>query len=96
MAGKVPAILLFHLHDLRRTAYPHLRAPSQRNARRTLATPFLPFCGEYPGQAGAQFMQQYAQAGLKDSIPIYSVFTVDALTLPQIKEQAFGHLSTQE
>src|SRR3954468_1932179 len=26
----------------------------------------------YPGQAGAQFMQQYAQAGLKDSIPIYS------------------------
>src|SRR6266550_4907096 len=30
----------------------------------------------YPGQAGAQFMQQYAQAGLKDSIPIYSVFTV--------------------
>jgi branched-chain amino acid transport system substrate-binding protein len=50
----------------------------------------------YPGQAGAQFMQQYAQAGLKDSIPIYSVFTVDALTLPQIKELALGHLSTQE
>jgi branched-chain amino acid transport system substrate-binding protein len=50
----------------------------------------------YPGQAGAQFMQQYAQAGLKESIPIYSVFTVDALTLPQIKELALGHLSTQE
>jgi len=50
----------------------------------------------YPGQAGAQFMQQYAQAGLKNSIPIYSVFTVDALTLPQIKEQALGHLSTQQ
>jgi branched-chain amino acid transport system substrate-binding protein len=50
----------------------------------------------YPGQAGAQFMQQYAQSGLKDSIPIYSVFTVDALTLPQIKELALGHLSTQE
>ena len=33
-------------------------------------------------------MQQYAQSGLKDSIPIYSVFTVDALTLPQIKELA--------
>jgi branched-chain amino acid transport system substrate-binding protein len=41
-------------------------------------------------------MQQYAQAGLKDSIPIYSVFTVDALTLPQIQEPALGHLSTQE
>jgi hypothetical protein len=53
-------------------------------------------CVFYPGQAGAQFMQQYAQAGLKDSIPIYSVFTVNALTLPQIKEPALGHLSTQE
>ena len=46
----------------------------------------------YPGQAGAQFMQQYAQAELKDSIPICSVFTVDALTLPQIKEQALGQM----
>jgi branched-chain amino acid transport system substrate-binding protein len=49
----------------------------------------------FPGQAGAQFMQQYAQAGLKDQIPIYSVFTVDALTLPQLKDLALGHLSTQ-
>ena len=44
----------------------------------------------YPGQADAQFLQQYAQAGLKDSIPICSVFMVDVLTLPQIKEQALG------
>lgn len=50
----------------------------------------------YPGQAGAQFMQQYAQAGLKDTIPVYSVFTVDALTLPQIGAIALGHLSTQQ
>jgi len=49
----------------------------------------------YPGQAGAQFFQQYAQAGLKDQIPLYSVFTVDALTLPLIKDIALGHLSTQ-
>jgi branched-chain amino acid transport system substrate-binding protein len=49
----------------------------------------------YPGQAGAQFIQQYAQAGLKDQIPLYSVFTVDALTLPLIKDLALGHLSTQ-
>jgi branched-chain amino acid transport system substrate-binding protein len=49
----------------------------------------------YPGQAGAQFMQQYAQAGLKDQIPVFSVFTVDALTLPQIKDLGMGHLSTQ-
>ncbi len=25
----------------------------------------------YPGQAGAQFFQQYSQAGLKDQIPLY-------------------------
>jgi branched-chain amino acid transport system substrate-binding protein len=49
----------------------------------------------YPGQAGAQFFQQYSQAGLKDQIPLYSVFTVDALTLPFIKDLALGHLSTQ-
>jgi branched-chain amino acid transport system substrate-binding protein len=50
----------------------------------------------YPGQAGAQFMQQYSQAGLLGQIPIYSSFTVDALTLPQLKELALGHISTQE
>jgi len=50
----------------------------------------------YPGQAGAQFIQQYSQAGLLGQIPIYSSFTVDALTLPQLKELALGHVSTQE
>jgi len=50
----------------------------------------------YPGQAGAQFIQQYSQAGLLGQIPIYSSFTVDALTLPQLKELALGHISTQE
>jgi branched-chain amino acid transport system substrate-binding protein len=50
----------------------------------------------YPGQSGAQFVQQYSQAGLLGQIPIYSSFTVDALTLPQLKELALGHVSTQE
>lgn len=50
----------------------------------------------YPGQAGAQFIQQYSQAGLLGQIPIYSSFTVDALTLPQLKDLALGHISTQE
>ncbi|MEA2834299.1 MAG: branched-chain amino acid transport system substrate-binding protein [Methylobacteriaceae bacterium] len=50
----------------------------------------------YPGQSGAQFVQQYSQAGLLGRIPIYSSFTVDALTLPQLKELALGHVSTQE
>ena len=49
----------------------------------------------YPGTAGIQFFQQYSQAGLKDKIPLYSVFTTDALSLPAIKEQALGSLSTQ-
>jgi branched-chain amino acid transport system substrate-binding protein len=50
----------------------------------------------YPGQAGAQFVQQYSQAGLLGQIPIYSSFTVDALTLPQLRDLALGHVSTQE
>jgi branched-chain amino acid transport system substrate-binding protein len=50
----------------------------------------------YPGQAGVQFVEQYAQAGLADQIPLYSVFTVDALSLPQLKDLGLGQLSTQE
>jgi branched-chain amino acid transport system substrate-binding protein len=50
----------------------------------------------YPGQSGAQFIQQYSQAGLLGQIPIYSSFTIDALTLPQLKDLALGHVSTQE
>jgi branched-chain amino acid transport system substrate-binding protein len=50
----------------------------------------------YPGQAGVQFVQQYSQAGLLGQVPIYSSFTIDALTLPQLKDLALGHVSTQE
>jgi branched-chain amino acid transport system substrate-binding protein len=49
----------------------------------------------YPGAAGAQFLSQYSQAGLKGQIPLYSVFTVDALSLPQQKDLALGVLGTQ-
>lgn len=49
----------------------------------------------YPGAAGAQFFLQYSQAGLRGQIPLYSVYTADAITLPQIKELALGSLSTQ-
>lgn len=49
----------------------------------------------YPGAAGAQFFLQYGQAGLRGQIPLYSVYTADAITLPQIKELALGSLSTQ-
>src|SRR6266568_3870188 len=42
----------------------------------------------YPGAAGVQFLTQYAQAGLKGQIPLYTAFTVDAITLPLQKDLA--------
>jgi branched-chain amino acid transport system substrate-binding protein len=44
----------------------------------------------YPGGMGIQFIRQYVQAGLRDQIPLYSVFTVDETTLPALKEAAVG------
>ncbi|WP_428925580.1 ABC transporter substrate-binding protein [Marinibacterium sp. SX1] len=43
----------------------------------------------YPGAAGGAFIRQYDQAGLKDELPLYSVFTVDALSLPKLQEADF-------
>jgi branched-chain amino acid transport system substrate-binding protein len=44
----------------------------------------------YPGGAGVQFINQYVQAGLKQQIPLYTAFIVDALSLPQLKDLAVG------
>jgi branched-chain amino acid transport system substrate-binding protein len=44
----------------------------------------------YPGGMGIQFVKQYSQAGLRDQIPLYTVFTVDETTLPALKEAAIG------
>jgi branched-chain amino acid transport system substrate-binding protein len=44
----------------------------------------------YPGAAGVQFLNQYAQAGLKDKIPLYTTFVVDSLSLPRQKDAAVG------
>ena len=44
-----------------------------------------------PGGMGIQFVKQYAQAGLRESIPLYSAFTVDETTLPAIGEAAAGN-----
>jgi branched-chain amino acid transport system substrate-binding protein len=44
----------------------------------------------YPGAAGVQFLTQYTQAGLKNQIPLYTAFTIDAITLPLQKELALG------
>jgi len=50
----------------------------------------------YPGKAGVQFLSQYAQAGLKDKVPLYTSFTIDELSLPLQKELALGVPGAQE
>ena len=50
----------------------------------------------YPGAAGVQFLTQYAQSGLKGQIPLYTAFTVDAITLPLQKDLAIGVPGAQE
>ena len=50
----------------------------------------------YPGKAGVQFLAQYAQAGLKGNIPLYTAFTIDETSLPLQKELALGVPGAQE
>lgn len=54
----------------------------------------------YPGKAGGAFIQQYQQAGLKGAMDLYSVFTVDAISLPKLQaaklEGVLGSRMTQE
>lgn len=50
----------------------------------------------YPGAAGVQFLNQYAQAGLKNTMPLYTAFTIDELSLPLQKENALGVPGAQE
>ncbi len=40
----------------------------------------------YPGKAGAAFIRQYAQAGLDKAMKLFTVFTVDALSLPKFRK----------
>ncbi|MBI4594724.1 MAG: ABC transporter substrate-binding protein, partial [Candidatus Rokubacteria bacterium] len=49
----------------------------------------------YPGDMGIQFVKQYAQAGLRQQIPLYSVYTIDEITLPALKEVALGNFETR-
>src|SRR2546425_2266948 len=50
----------------------------------------------YPGAARVQFLTQYAQAGLKGQIPLYTAFTIDSLSLPLQKDLALGVPGTQQ
>ena len=53
----------------------------------------------YPGPAGPAFAKQYEQAGLVDQIPLYTVFTVDSISLPRLQKAelkgVLGSLMTQ-
>ncbi|MBT3640695.1 MAG: ABC transporter substrate-binding protein, partial [Acidiferrobacteraceae bacterium] len=44
----------------------------------------------YPGPAGPAFIKQYEQAGLRGTIPLYTVFTVDALSLTRLQKAGLG------
>ncbi len=44
----------------------------------------------YPGPAGPAFIKQYEQAGLRGKIPLYTVFTVDALSLSRLQKAKLG------
>ena len=50
----------------------------------------------YPGAAGVQFLNQYAQAGIKAQMPLYTAFTIDELSLPLQKENAIGVPGAQQ
>jgi len=49
----------------------------------------------YPGAHGVQILTQYEQSGLKGQVPLYTAYTIDALSLPLQKEAALGVLGTQ-
>ncbi len=39
----------------------------------------------YPGKHGPAFIKQYQQSGLSDSVDLYTVFTVDSISLPRFQ-----------
>jgi len=49
----------------------------------------------YPGGMGIQFLKQYSQAGMREQFPLYSVYTVDELSIPAVKHAALGQLETR-
>ena len=49
----------------------------------------------YPGGMGIQFMKQYSEAGMRGQFPLYSVFTLDELSIPAVKHAALGQYETR-
>jgi branched-chain amino acid transport system substrate-binding protein len=44
----------------------------------------------YPGGMGVNYIRQLSQAGLLSKLPNYSVFTVDGVTMPALRDAAVG------
>jgi branched-chain amino acid transport system substrate-binding protein len=49
----------------------------------------------YPGGMGIQFLRQYDQAGLRGQLPLYTVYTVDEISIPAVKDSAVGIYETR-
>ena len=49
----------------------------------------------YPGGMGISFLRQYSEAGLRGQFPLYSVYTVDEISIPAIKHAALGQYETR-
>jgi len=49
----------------------------------------------YPGGMGISFLRQYSEAGLRGQLPLYSVYTVDEITIPAVKHAALGQWETR-
>ena len=50
----------------------------------------------YPGGMGIQFTKQYAQSGVRERIPMYSVNTVDGSSLPSVQDAADGNYEASD
>jgi branched-chain amino acid transport system substrate-binding protein len=48
-----------------------------------------------PGAMGVQFVNQFAQAGLKDKVPLYTVYTTDETNLAAQRDAAIGIYETR-
>src|SRR5215212_8340855 len=49
----------------------------------------------YPGGMGIQFLKQYDQAGLRGQQPLYTVYTVDEISIPAVQDAAVGIYETR-
>ena len=49
----------------------------------------------YPGGMGISFLRQYSEAGLRGPFPLYSVYSVDEISISALKHAALGQYETR-